>query len=289
MAIERARRAIWTASVRRSSRSTVMTMSAASEEALAPRAPIATPTSARARAGASLSPSPTITIGPEASDRSAWTASTFSDGTRSARTASTPMADPMMSATAALSPVTITIRVKPIRRSERIARGVSGRSGSSRTSAPRTASSIRTKAHVEPSIAARRRTSRAHRGSPPSPAQNSAVPTATRRPSTAPITPAPGVSTTSSGIDSVESPFAGSVDDRTGEHVRRQLLDRGRQPEDLALIDGPGLRGRTDVDRGQPRPAGGERPGLVEQHDASPRQRLERTTALDDHAAPRGA
>ncbi len=52
------------------------------------------------------------------------------------------MADPTISATDALSPVTITIRVNPIRRRERIARGVSGRSGSSITSAPRTAPSI---------------------------------------------------------------------------------------------------------------------------------------------------
>ena len=42
----------------------MMTTSAASDEAVAPRAPIATPTSAAARAGASLMPSPTMTVGP---------------------------------------------------------------------------------------------------------------------------------------------------------------------------------------------------------------------------------
>ena len=194
-----------------------------------------------------------------------------------------------MSATDALSPVTITIRVKPIRRSERIARGVSGRSGSSMTSAPRTASSIRTKAHVEPSIAARRRTSRAQRGSPP------AAGTELRGPDGDPSPVDHAAHPGARGLDDVvrhrqrEAPFAGAVDDRRGEHVRRQLLDRGRQPEDLALIDGPGLRGRTDVDRGQPRPAGRQGPGLVEQDDPSPGQGLERAAALDDHAAARRA
>ena len=43
-------------------RSVVNTMSAASEDAVAPRAPIATPTVAAASAGASLTPSPTITV-----------------------------------------------------------------------------------------------------------------------------------------------------------------------------------------------------------------------------------
>ena len=42
-----------------------MTTSAASDDALAPRAPMATPTSAAAKAGASLIPSPTIRVGCE--------------------------------------------------------------------------------------------------------------------------------------------------------------------------------------------------------------------------------
>ena len=61
-AIRRARRAISIASASRSSRSVVSTTSAASEEAVAPRAPIATRTVAAASAGASLRPSPTITV-----------------------------------------------------------------------------------------------------------------------------------------------------------------------------------------------------------------------------------
>ena len=63
-----------------------MTTSAASDEALAPRAPIAMPTLAAAKAGASLIPSPTIKVGFKRC--SVATASTLSDGTRSASTAS---------------------------------------------------------------------------------------------------------------------------------------------------------------------------------------------------------
>ena len=64
VAMVRERRAMVTASPSRSRRSTLRTTSATSDEAVAPRAPMATPTSARARAGASLMPSPTMTVGP---------------------------------------------------------------------------------------------------------------------------------------------------------------------------------------------------------------------------------
>ena len=158
------------ASASRSRRSTVITRSAASELAVAPRAPIATPTSAMASAGASLMPSPTMTTGPSESAISWRTASTLSAGVRSARTPSTPIAAPTISATEAWSPVTMTIRVIPARRSERIARGVSGRIGSSRTRAPARRSSARTKTWVLPSTAPRLRSSRAHPGRLPSPA-----------------------------------------------------------------------------------------------------------------------
>ena len=77
-AMRRDQRAMSIASARRSRRSVVNTMSAASEEAVAPRAPIATPTVAAANAGASLTPSPTITV--TARSRSARTAATLSAG-----------------------------------------------------------------------------------------------------------------------------------------------------------------------------------------------------------------
>ncbi len=73
--MRRGRMVMVTASARRSTRSVVSTMSAAWAEALEPRAPMATPTSAAARAGASLTPSPTMTVTARA--RSARTAATL--------------------------------------------------------------------------------------------------------------------------------------------------------------------------------------------------------------------
>ena len=156
-AIRRVRRASARTSPSRSSRSTVSTASAASEEALDPRAPMATPTSARASAGASLIPSPTMMTG--ARPRSARTASSLSAGVRSASTSSTPITAPTASATSARSPVTMTIRLIPPSRSARMVRAASGRSGSSRTSAPAGTPSIGDEdgqRAVEPGPAARR-------------------------------------------------------------------------------------------------------------------------------------
>ena len=62
-AMRRVRFAMTIASLTRSSRSVRMTTSAASDEALAPLAPMAMPTPAAASAGASLMPSPTIRLG----------------------------------------------------------------------------------------------------------------------------------------------------------------------------------------------------------------------------------
>ena len=134
VAMRLARRAMTAASPRRSSRSTVRTTSAASELAVAPRAPMATPTSARASAGASLMPSPTMMVTPLR--RSSVTASTFSCGVRSASTASTPIMAPTASAASSRSPVTMTTRVMPSLRSRRMVRAASGRIGSSSSSAP---------------------------------------------------------------------------------------------------------------------------------------------------------
>src|SRR5439155_524519 len=81
-----------TASATRSSRSTRMITSAASDEALAPRAPIAMPTLAAANTAASLMPSPTIRVG-----CTCWswtTTSTFSAGSRVWTTASISRAAP---------------------------------------------------------------------------------------------------------------------------------------------------------------------------------------------------
>ena len=254
-AIRRERRAIRMASGSRSRRSTAITRSAASELAVAPRAPIATPTSAVASAGASFSPSPTITRIPAALSRSSATASTLSAGVRSARTASTPIAAPTMSATPAWSPVTITIRRTPARRRERMTRGVSGRIGSSRTSAPASRPSAATQTAVAPSIVARRRTSRAQAGSMAidvSWTANATVPTRTSIPSTTPETPAPGVSTASSGSDrdDVARPRAGR------RSTPRARAGRAARPSRRAAARRPGS---YPVRRRRPRAAAGRR------------------------------
>ena len=133
-AMARARLAMTTASETRSRRSTRMTTSAASDDALAPLAPMAMPTSAAASAGASLIPSPTISVGLRRC--SVATASTLSEGTRSARTASRSRAAPIVSAASARSPVTITMRDTPALRSICTACGVSRLSSSPSSSAP---------------------------------------------------------------------------------------------------------------------------------------------------------
>src|SRR5690625_6138686 len=62
-AMETVRLAIWTTSANLEKFSEVITASADSEAAVAPRAPIAMPTSAAANMGASLMPSPTMSVG----------------------------------------------------------------------------------------------------------------------------------------------------------------------------------------------------------------------------------
>ena len=128
------RRAIRIASPRASIRSTVSTTSAASEDAVAPRAASATPTPAAASAGASLTPSPTMIVAPFADSRSI--AASLSAGSQSASTVSTPTMRPIMSAMSARSPVTSTTRVIPAVRSARTILGASGRIASCSRNAP---------------------------------------------------------------------------------------------------------------------------------------------------------
>ncbi len=156
---------------------------------MAPRAPIATPTSAAASAGASFRPSPTMTTTP--SWRSLRTAATFSSGLRSDKSRSTPSAAPTDSATSGWSPVTMITRVIPARRNDRITRGVSGRIGSSITSAPATTPSTATNTQDDPSSKVRRRTSLARPVRLAPGETNDAFPRDTFRPSTEPAIPAP--------------------------------------------------------------------------------------------------
>ncbi len=278
-AIERERLAIVMASATRSSRSTISTTSAASLEAVAPRAPIATPTSAAARAGASLIPSPTMIVTPP-SARSASTAATLSEGSRSDSTRSTPSAMPTDSATSGWSPVTITMRLMPARRSVRITRGVSGRIGSSITMAPATSPSTATNTQLEPSSAVRRRTSRARAGIAMPRATYPALPSA--------IEPAVHLSLDAGAVllvhvggeDELEVALPRGADDRRRQHVRRDLVERGGQAQQLVRVDRI-----EDLDLGDLRHAGRQRAGLVEQQHRAAGERLQRAAALHDDAA----
>ena len=109
------RRAIRIASARASTRSTVSTTSAASDDAVAPRDASATPTPAAASAGASLMPSPTMMVGPLRT-RARWRRACPA-GSHSASTVSTPTTRPTISAMSDRSPVTRTILVMPPARS----------------------------------------------------------------------------------------------------------------------------------------------------------------------------
>ena len=230
-AIRRERRAIAIASAIRSSRSTTRTTSAASDDAVAPRAPIATPTSAAASAGASFSPSPTKIVTP--SSRSASTALTFSAGSRSDRTRSTPSAAPTDSATSGWSPVTMTTRLIPARRSVRITRGESGRIGSSMTNAPVTTRvdgdehARRTVERRPPTDVARpprhRRSRRDERRLPQRdvPAVDLA------------LDAGPVLLDDVGREREVETVLPRRADDRRGQHVGRHLVERGGQAQQL--------------------------------------------------------
>ena len=62
----------------------------------------------------------------------------------------------------------------------------------------------------------------------------------------------------------------------------RGLLERGTEPQDLV-----GMFVRRNLDRQQARTAHRQRASLVEQDGVGPRERLERSSPLDQNAAPR--
>ncbi|MNK94189.1 hypothetical protein D3C87_1143820 [compost metagenome] len=104
-AMRRVPRAMVTASTRRSKRSTSRTTSAACTVEAAPRAPMATPTSAAARAGASLVPSPIMITVPDA--RARLILSSLSAGDCSAKTSVMPRISPTDCAMSIWSPVSM--------------------------------------------------------------------------------------------------------------------------------------------------------------------------------------
>ena len=74
-----------------------------------------------------------------------------------------------------------------------------------------------------------------------------------------------------------------SLDDGGGEYMMGGLLQRGTQHQHFFR-----QLARRDLDRKQPCAADRQRSGLVEQHGMGARQRLQRSAALDQDAAPRG-
>ena len=217
VAMRRERRAMRWASPRRSSRSTVSTTSAASEDTVEPRAPMATPTAASASAGASLMPSPTMMVDPLALSRR--TTATLSAGVCSATTSSTPIMAPTVAATSCRSPVTMTTRWMPARRRLRMVRAASGRIGSISSNAPAGTPSTPTNTHTAPSSRLRCRAVVTHGTSPCTPTQL-ALPTATSRPPTVPRMPEPARSSVPVGRSSVEPAVASGADEGGRQDVR---------------------------------------------------------------------
>ena len=118
--------------------SSISTTSAASMAASEPRAPMAIPTSARASTGASLMPSPTKASRSPLpfSAKSCSTQSTLSAGSSPARYSRMPTWSATFSATEALSPVSITRRLTPLRRSWDTAWGADSLTWSAMTICP---------------------------------------------------------------------------------------------------------------------------------------------------------
>ena len=240
-------------------RSTVSTTSAASEDAVDPRAASATPTPAAASAGASLTPSPTMIVAPRADSRSM--AASLSAGSQSASTVSTPTTRPTMSAMSARSPVTSTTRVMPAARNARTIRGASGRIASCSRNAPAGSSSTATKTVSEPSRSARRRTWRTHGGGSSPTIQDGLAepdPVAADGALQAVAVHLPDVVRHLQG-----QPAAGAGgDDRAGQDMRRHLVERGGQPQHLVRASNPPAV-TTSASTGS---ALGQGAGLVEQH-----------------------
>jgi hypothetical protein len=81
-----------------------------------------------------------------------------------------------------------------------------------------------------------------------------------------------------------ESRVLCGADERRAEHVRGEAVDRGGQPQEFPRREAVERHDLADLGR-----ADGQRAGLVEQHGPRLAERLDRTGALDDHTAARGA
>ena len=172
----------------------------------------------------------------------------------------------------------------PVRRSDRITRGESGRIGSSITRAPTTVPSTATNTHEEPSRLVRRRMSlaRCGRGAP----SRHEAPLAQRHVmrAHAPLDPRPVLLLRIVGELQREVALPRGANDRGGQHVRRHLVDRGREPQHLVAVERP-----EHLDVGDLRDARGQRAGLVEQQHLAACDRLQRAATFDDDPAARRA
>ena len=271
------------ASASASTRSTVSTTSAASDDAVAPRAASATPAPAAASAGASLMPSPTMIVAAPAD--SARDRGSFAAGSQSASTASTPTTRPTMSATSARSPVTSTTRrdAGGAQRPHHPGRVRSDRDR--RAAAHRPAVAVDGDEHGERPVQVARRRSlprplrRLRRRSRP-PCRRR-----TRRPPTVALDAVAGTSCSPAGMVQAQAAARGAAatiepastcGDSWSSEAARRSTSSAADPAAATTWSTVG-------------PAAGQRAGLVEQHHRAGRQPFQCGTALDDDAAARGA
>ena len=241
-------------------------------------APMATPTSARASAGASLMPSPTMIVGPAgcSAGRPRPSPPVCARRARRRRRASRRRPPPPRPG----RPVTITTRRMPSRRRRRIVRARRRGSGPRARCAGGRAVDLDAHRHgaVEP---ARRR--------PPAPTARSravvthaALPTVTCR-RRRPRTPVPATSSTSTRERELAGRAPSGAHHGRGEHMRRDLVERGGEPQHLVAVDAAGS-GDTSTTSGRPAVS----VPVLSKSSTVCRPALERAAALDDDTAPRG-
>ena len=197
-------------------------------------------------------------------------------------TSSIPASAATARAVASLSPVS-RIGCSPSARSSATAAAAESLTVSATAIAPRTAPSQPTSTAVRPACSHRRH----WRVSSPSTvipcsASSRARPMTTSRPSTLPRAPSPGSARNASASGSGPHSVPRGRADRRRDRVLGGLLDRTRVPEQV----GPGdAVGRLRAD--QRHPAGGDGPGLVENHHVDRARGLERLVLLDEYPAAR--
>ena len=244
--------------------------------------PMAMPTSAAASAGASLMPSPAMaTIWP--ARRNASTTALFPSGKTSASTSAMPSFLAIASAVPRLSPVSMTMAM-PCAFSASSAARVVGFSGSATAMRPASTPSMATKITVPPSPRSRSASPCKAAVAMPSSAKNLALPSATRRRSTMPVTPLPEGASKSVDGEQIDLAFGGRRDDRRGERVFARPLDARGKPQQNILVEI--LHRHDGGDLGL---AFGQRAGLVDDKRVDFLQALERLGVPDQNAGLRGA